>query len=207
MLRVKSVHIWVFLDVMRLCFSFFSRALYINLLGLCSFLVCSLFAGMCLYSIYKNCDPLMAGQISSHDQVWWRDAQQSWELWLSVLLGLIRTGLHKAGHYDLKSILQLKHQYVTLTVTGSFENQLNNARLYVAQNSNFFKIRSYFTEKVSSAFPPEVLWLLSLSSVIYRGSWKQHKGCLQTEAAAAAAAGHCWGQFCYIKGCRQTEQL
>ncbi len=152
---------------MRLCFSFFSRALYINLLGLCSFLVCSLFAGMCLYSIYKNCDPLMAGQISSHDQVWWRDAQQSWELWLSVLLGLIRTGLHKAGHYDLKSILQLKHQYVTLIVTGSFENQLNNARLSVAQNSNLTETGSYFVEKMSSGWPSDVPPLLCPSAAFY----------------------------------------
>ncbi len=34
-------------------------------------------------------------------------------------------------------------------------------------------------------FPSDVLRLLCLNSVIHRGSWKQHVGCLQTEAAAA----------------------
>ncbi|XP_040886232.1 sodium-coupled monocarboxylate transporter 1-like [Toxotes jaculatrix] len=44
-------------------------ALYINLLGLCSFLACSVCAGMCLYSVYKNCDPWTAGSVSSPDQL------------------------------------------------------------------------------------------------------------------------------------------
>ncbi|KAM9334617.1 sodium-coupled monocarboxylate transporter 1-like [Symphorus nematophorus] len=44
-------------------------ALYINLLGLCSFLVSSLFAGLSLYSVYKNCDPWKAGLITSPDQL------------------------------------------------------------------------------------------------------------------------------------------
>ncbi|KAM9334618.1 sodium-coupled monocarboxylate transporter 1-like [Symphorus nematophorus] len=44
-------------------------ALYINVLGLSAFLVSSVFAGMSLYSIYKNCDPWKAGLISSPDQL------------------------------------------------------------------------------------------------------------------------------------------
>ncbi|XP_035531766.1 sodium-coupled monocarboxylate transporter 1-like [Morone saxatilis] len=44
-------------------------ALYINLLGLCSFLLCSVFAGMCLYSVYMNCDPWTAGLVSAPDQL------------------------------------------------------------------------------------------------------------------------------------------
>ncbi|XP_041834065.1 sodium-coupled monocarboxylate transporter 1-like [Melanotaenia boesemani] len=44
-------------------------AVFINLLGLCSFLACVVFAGLCLYSVYKSCDPLMAGLVSSHDQL------------------------------------------------------------------------------------------------------------------------------------------
>ncbi len=45
-------------------------------------------------------------------------------------------------------------------------------------------------EKMSSGFSSDVLHLLCLNSVIHRGSWKQHAGCLQTEAAAAAM-GRC----------------
>ncbi len=49
-------------------------------------------------------------------------------------------------------------------------------------------------DKMSSGFPSDVLQLLRLNSVIHRGSWKQHvclpAGCLQNEAAAAAA-GRC----------------
>ncbi|XP_062238389.1 sodium-coupled monocarboxylate transporter 1-like isoform X2 [Platichthys flesus] len=45
-------------------------ALYINLIGLCFFLACSVLAGMCLYSFYKNCDPWSAGLVSNPDQVY-----------------------------------------------------------------------------------------------------------------------------------------
>ncbi|XP_030005666.1 sodium-coupled monocarboxylate transporter 1 [Sphaeramia orbicularis] len=44
-------------------------SLYINLLGLCSILLCSVFAGLCLYSVYKSCDPWTAGLISAPDQL------------------------------------------------------------------------------------------------------------------------------------------
>ncbi|KAM7366965.1 hypothetical protein PAMP_014896 [Pampus punctatissimus] len=44
-------------------------SVYISLLGLCSFLVSSVFAGMSLYSVYKNCDPWTAGLISTPDQL------------------------------------------------------------------------------------------------------------------------------------------
>ncbi|KAF3704970.1 Sodium-coupled monocarboxylate transporter 1 Electrogenic sodium monocarboxylate cotransporter [Channa argus] len=44
-------------------------SLYLNLLGLCSILLCSVFAGMCLYSIYKTCDPWTAGLVSAPDQL------------------------------------------------------------------------------------------------------------------------------------------
>lgn len=47
----------------------FSRSLYISVLGLCIFLVGSLFAGMSLYSVYKDCDPWTAGLVSAPDQV------------------------------------------------------------------------------------------------------------------------------------------
>lgn len=46
------------------------RALYINLLGLLCILLCSVFAGMCLYSVYKHCDVWTAGLVSAPDQVW-----------------------------------------------------------------------------------------------------------------------------------------
>ncbi len=49
-------------------------------------------------------------------------------------------------------------------------------------------------EKMFSGFPFDVLQPLCLKSVIHGGSWKQHGGWLQTEAAAAAA-GSCWGQL------------
>ncbi len=49
-------------------------------------------------------------------------------------------------------------------------------------------------EKMSSGFLSDVLRLLCLNSVIYGGSWKQHVGSLQTEAAAAAV-GSCWWQL------------
>ncbi|XP_073337299.1 sodium-coupled monocarboxylate transporter 1-like [Pagrus major] len=44
-------------------------ALYIYMLGLCTFLAGSVFAGLCLYSVYKNCDPWTAGLISAPDQL------------------------------------------------------------------------------------------------------------------------------------------
>ncbi|TNM91409.1 hypothetical protein fugu_019789 [Takifugu bimaculatus] len=44
-------------------------SLYINLLGLLSILLCSVFAGMCLYSVYKHCDPWTAGLVSAPDQL------------------------------------------------------------------------------------------------------------------------------------------
>lgn len=48
---------------------FYSRSLYINLIGLLFVLVCSVFAGLCLYSVYKSCDPWTAGLVSAPDQV------------------------------------------------------------------------------------------------------------------------------------------
>ncbi|RVE56323.1 hypothetical protein OJAV_G00219990 [Oryzias javanicus] len=44
-------------------------SLYINLLGLWSVLLSSVFAGMCLYSVYKRCDPWTTGLISAPDQL------------------------------------------------------------------------------------------------------------------------------------------
>ncbi|KAM3858990.1 sodium-coupled monocarboxylate transporter 1 [Diretmus argenteus] len=44
-------------------------ALYLNLIGLWSILLCSVFAGLCLYSVYKNCDPWTTGQVSAVDQL------------------------------------------------------------------------------------------------------------------------------------------
>ncbi|XP_036976772.1 sodium-coupled monocarboxylate transporter 1-like isoform X2 [Acanthopagrus latus] len=44
-------------------------ALYINMLGLCTFLTGSVFAGLCLYSVYRDCDPWTAGLISAPDQL------------------------------------------------------------------------------------------------------------------------------------------
>uniref|UniRef100_A0A3Q2QAH8 Solute carrier family 5 member 8 n=1 Tax=Fundulus heteroclitus TaxID=8078 RepID=A0A3Q2QAH8_FUNHE len=44
-------------------------SLYINLLGLWSVLVSSVFAGMCLFSVYKSCDPWTTGLISAPDQL------------------------------------------------------------------------------------------------------------------------------------------
>uniref|UniRef100_I3JU99 Solute carrier family 5 member 8 n=1 Tax=Oreochromis niloticus TaxID=8128 RepID=I3JU99_ORENI len=44
-------------------------SLFINLLGLWLILLCSVFAGMCLYSIYKSCDPWTSGLLSALDQL------------------------------------------------------------------------------------------------------------------------------------------
>uniref|UniRef100_A0A3P9IT77 Solute carrier family 5 member 8 n=1 Tax=Oryzias latipes TaxID=8090 RepID=A0A3P9IT77_ORYLA len=44
-------------------------ALYINLLGIWACFVCIVFAGLSLYSVYKDCDPWTAGLISSPDQL------------------------------------------------------------------------------------------------------------------------------------------
>ncbi|XP_058481429.1 sodium-coupled monocarboxylate transporter 1 [Solea solea] len=44
-------------------------SLYVNLLGLWAILLSSVFAGMCLYSVYKNCDPWKAGLVSAPDQL------------------------------------------------------------------------------------------------------------------------------------------
>uniref|UniRef100_A0A8C6TT45 Solute carrier family 5 member 8 n=1 Tax=Neogobius melanostomus TaxID=47308 RepID=A0A8C6TT45_9GOBI len=44
-------------------------SLYINLCGLWCIMLCSVFAGLCLYSIYKSCDPWTSGLISAPDQL------------------------------------------------------------------------------------------------------------------------------------------
>ncbi|XP_014325061.1 sodium-coupled monocarboxylate transporter 1 [Xiphophorus maculatus] len=44
-------------------------SLFINLLGLWSILLSSVFAGMCLFSVYKSCDPWTTGLISAPDQL------------------------------------------------------------------------------------------------------------------------------------------
>lgn len=73
---------WVF-------FFFSPRSLYINLLGLWTIHLSSVFAGMCLYSIYKSCDPWTAGLVSAPDQV----REQMWShsrhdigflVWISI---------------------------------------------------------------------------------------------------------------------------
>lgn len=45
------------------------RSLYINLVGLWAILVCATLCGLSLYSIYKDCDPWTAKQVSALDQV------------------------------------------------------------------------------------------------------------------------------------------
>ncbi|XP_042745867.1 sodium-coupled monocarboxylate transporter 1 [Lagopus leucura] len=44
-------------------------SLYINLIGLWVILVCAALCGLSLYSFYKDCDPLTAGQVSALDQL------------------------------------------------------------------------------------------------------------------------------------------
>ncbi|NWZ50721.1 SC5A8 protein, partial [Haliaeetus albicilla] len=44
-------------------------SLYINLVGLWAILVCAVLCGLALYSIYKDCDPWTAKQVSALDQL------------------------------------------------------------------------------------------------------------------------------------------
>lgn len=44
-------------------------ALHINVLGLWAVLLSAMFAGLCIYSVYKDCDPLTAGQVSVPDEL------------------------------------------------------------------------------------------------------------------------------------------
>ncbi|XP_062373890.1 sodium-coupled monocarboxylate transporter 1 [Sardina pilchardus] len=44
-------------------------SLYVNLIGLWLILLCSVLAGLCLYSVYKHCDPWTSGLVSSADQL------------------------------------------------------------------------------------------------------------------------------------------
>ncbi|XP_069485452.1 sodium-coupled monocarboxylate transporter 1-like [Ambystoma mexicanum] len=44
-------------------------ALYINLLGLWAILVCSVLCGLCIYSVYRECDPWTAGILTAPDQL------------------------------------------------------------------------------------------------------------------------------------------
>ncbi|NWZ42698.1 SC5A8 protein, partial [Brachypodius atriceps] len=44
-------------------------SLYINLVGLWAILVCATLCGLALYSIYKDCDPWTANQVSALDQL------------------------------------------------------------------------------------------------------------------------------------------
>ncbi|XP_041934508.1 sodium-coupled monocarboxylate transporter 1 isoform X2 [Alosa sapidissima] len=45
------------------------ESLYVNLIGLWVILLCSVLAGLCLYSVYKHCDPWTSGSVSSADQL------------------------------------------------------------------------------------------------------------------------------------------
>uniref|UniRef100_A0A8C3FAS4 Solute carrier family 5 member 8 n=1 Tax=Chrysemys picta bellii TaxID=8478 RepID=A0A8C3FAS4_CHRPI len=44
-------------------------SLYINLLGLWAILVCAMFCGLAMYSIYHDCDPWTAKRVSAPDQL------------------------------------------------------------------------------------------------------------------------------------------
>ncbi len=55
----------------------------------------------------------------------------------------------------------LKQHYVTLTATYCLEKR-NLTMQYIAQNSNFSKIGSYFTETMPAGFPSDVLRVLCL---------------------------------------------
>ncbi|XP_030404306.1 sodium-coupled monocarboxylate transporter 1 [Gopherus evgoodei] len=44
-------------------------SLYINLLGLWAILVCAMFCGLAMYSIYQDCDPWTAKRVSAPDQL------------------------------------------------------------------------------------------------------------------------------------------
>ncbi|KAK7901997.1 hypothetical protein WMY93_018766 [Mugilogobius chulae] len=44
-------------------------SLYINLFGLWCIVLCAVFAGLCLFSVYKSCDPWTSGLISAPDQL------------------------------------------------------------------------------------------------------------------------------------------
>ncbi|KAJ7329957.1 hypothetical protein JRQ81_016131 [Phrynocephalus forsythii] len=45
------------------------RSLYINLVGLWAILVCAVFCGLAMYSIYKDCDPWTAACVEAPDQL------------------------------------------------------------------------------------------------------------------------------------------
>lgn len=77
-LQLYNIFIHVLLQLNK--FLLFSRSLYINLLGLLSILLCSVFAGMCLFSVYKDCDPWTAGLVSAPDQVQYRKASHGMAL-------------------------------------------------------------------------------------------------------------------------------
>uniref|UniRef100_A0A452H3L0 Uncharacterized protein n=1 Tax=Gopherus agassizii TaxID=38772 RepID=A0A452H3L0_9SAUR len=47
----------------------FWESLYINLLGLWAILVCAMFCGLAMYSIYQDCDPWTAKRVSAPDQL------------------------------------------------------------------------------------------------------------------------------------------
>uniref|UniRef100_A0A8B9LWE9 Solute carrier family 5 member 8 n=1 Tax=Astyanax mexicanus TaxID=7994 RepID=A0A8B9LWE9_ASTMX len=44
-------------------------SLYVNLVSLWAINLCSVFCGLCLYSVYKNCDPWTANKVSAQDQL------------------------------------------------------------------------------------------------------------------------------------------
>lgn len=45
------------------------RSLYVNMVGLWVTVSLAVFSGLTMFSIYKNCDPLENGDISTLDQV------------------------------------------------------------------------------------------------------------------------------------------
>lgn len=75
----------------------FSRSLHISVLSLCIFLVGSLFAGMSLYSVYKECDPWTAGLVSAPDQV--RRADEHMRV---TAVGILTQHTHLSSFQDIK---------------------------------------------------------------------------------------------------------
>ncbi len=73
-----------------------------------------------------------------------------------------RTGVCHGQHRGRPVFVSCLYTFDTLKATlcdfdcnlWLWQTKLNDAREYVTQNSNFSEIRSYFTERMSSVFPP-----------------------------------------------------
>ncbi len=113
-------------------------------------------SGMCDSSVTH----MLRGAPSVISIVWFKGSHQWYCMSYIGHIGYIFLKIALSMRYHK---ILLYYYYMQLDCDQQLlETILSDARLYVAQNSNFNETGSYFTEKMSSCFPSDVLRLLHI---------------------------------------------